>query len=624
MAGGMYTTDPQTGLPVMQTPGGQPLYLPLSPDDMAQAGAQLAPPTGVGPIAPPAPGPDMRVAGPGGGPPGSGLFGIPGMNAGTSPIEPIKQAIGWHDPEKAGAAPGSPLAAQIAAESPPPPAGQAGPQPARIFPGQSRPVGAEQGAPAQGDGTDDPLVRQAMAEAMRGGGGGGPRGLGVTAQTRKYKVQGEIPDAVRQQANDAMGASDAYNEQLAMSLDKRQTQAYEAQQAEYQGRMQAVADQRALQAEQQKHLADFEAKWDAQNAETAQMKAPQMEDYWGSKSTMAKMATALSITLGGALQGLNGGGENPGLKMSNDAIDRWMVEQKDAYQRSKDTGDRMATQYGRMVQSYGSQNRAEQRLRDQAYGVRDAMMQSYAHRIGTPGALEAYNQAQLQSEAERSKMQEKAYADAGAEIEEKLSMQGGGGGGKPKGVLDMLRAGAEAKKLKDTIEGGTGPNPGRGIESGKTESLTAALNTIDAADEITSTLAEMGADDDDTDNPRAGAYDYVTKNIPGTNTRKLGQNLDQSTVALARGIQQTLGKSDNDAKLADQMANGGGGSGRERKAAALRAREKAVASAKIELSGLTPDQRSAFLQALPPDQRAKVQRTFNLDSAPAASEQVVR
>lgn len=468
---------------------------------------------------------------------------------------------------------------------------------------------------------DDPLVRQAMAEAMRGGGGGGPRGLGVTGQTRKYKVAGEVPADVAARTTEALGASDAYNEQLAMSLDRRQGEAYQAQQAEYQGRVQAVAEQRAREQEQQRQLQDFESKWDAQSAETAQMKVPQMEDYWQDKGTMATMATALSITLGGALQGLRGG-QNPGLEMSNQAIERWVSARREEYQRARDQNTDMGNQYARMVQSYGSQNLAEQRLRDQAYGVRDAMMQAYAQKIGTPGALEAYNQAQLQSEAQRAALQQQAYQDAGAEIEEKLTMQGGGGGG-GSSVLKMLRAGAEAKQLRDKIEGNQRADPTRGIEGEKTDAINASLNTIHAADEIARTVGDMGYGEDDTDDPRAGALDYVTKNLPGTNSRKLGQNLDQATNTLARGIQQGLGKSDNDAKLADQMAIGGG-SGRERITAAQRAKSQAIAKLKVELSGVTPQQRDAFIQQLPPDVRQQVSGAFNTNTAPARSEERVR
>ena len=59
MAGGFYTMDPATGLPML--PGG--IALPLTEEELRASGAQLQMPQ----VSRPNMGPDMRVAGPGGG-----------------------------------------------------------------------------------------------------------------------------------------------------------------------------------------------------------------------------------------------------------------------------------------------------------------------------------------------------------------------------------------------------------------------------------------------------------------------------------------------------------------------------------------------------------------------------
>lgn len=614
MPGG-YIIDPATGQAGVQTASGGFLPLPMSPDQLSAAG--LPGPPGM-PPAPPA-GPDMRLT----------------MN--TPPTDP--KTWGNAIPELP-AATQKQQAADIRAQLMPQqqsgehgskpkvpdwmPTGQGakpqrqGVDPSELAVPSAQPSRGEQSA--AGSGVDDPLVRQAMAEAMRGnGGGGGPRGMGITGETRKYQTYqnpGGDPEAVRA-AQEAMGASDKYQEQLAKSLDRRQQQAYEAQQAEFAARSGQLAAQQQRFEQQQSMLQDYQAKRDALMQEAAQLKTPQMEDYWQSRGTFANVMTGLSIALGGALQGLRGG-QNPGLEMSNQAIDRWISSQREAYQRAQGRVTDADNQFAKMVQMFGSENLAADHLREQAWTVRDGMLKSYAEKIGTPTALENYNQAMLQTEAQRAALKAQNSQGAMVDIEQKLSMQGGGGG-KPKGVLDMLRAGAEAKELKGKIEG-DGKEPERPITGDTTDAIGGALDTIVAARGVKGRLQKLGVAEDDTDDPRAGAYDYVTKNIPGTETRRTGQDLDLDTEQLARGAQQFLGKSDNDANLAERQAKGLGGSGRERYQSADRLESKAVRQIKLKVSSMTPDQRRAWLKSLPPDQLQIVESVMSTDARPAGSE----
>jgi hypothetical protein len=451
--------------------------------------------------------------------------------------------------------------------------------------------------------------------------------MAVTGETQKLsRPEAPVDPVLGAQATEAQLASDAYGEQLAMSLNARQQQAYEATQGEYAARAGQMQAQQERFERQQSMLQTYQAKRDELAAEAAQMKTPQMEDYWKSKGTMATMATAVSIVLGGALAGLRGG-QNPGLEMSNQAIDRWIGEQREAYQRAQGRVSDADNQYARMVQSFGSENLAIEHLREQAWTVRDNMLRSYAEKIGTPSALENYNQAMLQTEAQRAELRARASQGAMVEIEQKLSMQGGGGG-RPKGVLDMLRAGAEAKKLTDTI-GGKEQKSGfqREVQNEKVEGITGALEAIEAADEVENALSRLGSDSD-IDDPLSGAWDATAGNIPGTESRATKQRLQQQTRLLARGIQKSLGKSDNDAKLADEMAEGGG-SFSQRRMAAKTARQKSTGSLQTIVSSLTPDQQQTLLRSLEansPSRAAQVRAAISATATPqlAPSEQAVR
>lgn len=620
MAGG-YIIDPETGMPAVQTAGGGFMPIPLSPAELEAAGV----------MAPRPQGPDLRLAmGPGGGAPADLGGADPGMaqfiadQNRQAQIAAMRQQLA---PPPVAAPPVSHPTQdrfqQLEQLGQPRP----GAQPAGVDPstlargggGGGQAPGGE--APASSGGLDDPLVQQAMAEAMRGGGGGGgPRRMGVTGETHKYKgFQAPMDPELAQQASQARLASEGYNEQLAISLRDRQQQAYQSQQSEYAARAgQLQAAQERYEA-QQAMIQDYAAKRDSLIEEARQMKAPDQRTYWQEAGTMGRLTAGLSMVFGGALAGLRGG-PNMGLEATRMAVDDWMRVRKDEYARAQDSAQAAETQLGKLVQQFGSENLALEHMRLQAWEVRDAMLKSYAEKIGTPDALEIYNQAMLQSEAEKAAAAARASQGAEVEIEQKLAMQGGGGGSQP-GVLKMLRAGAEAKKLKDVIAGADGQQPfQREVQNEKVEGITGALEAIEAADEVQHTLKQLDKADDDFDNPLSGPLDFAAR-LPGTDARRQRQALEQQTALLARGLQQSLGKSDNDARLADEMAEGGG-SGRQRFSAAETGKRRAQGKLQNIVASLTPAQQQTLLRSLEtnsPARAAQVRAAIAATANPQAA-----
>lgn len=634
MAGGVYTLDPATGQPLVQTASGAYMPLPLSEEEMRAAGAQLqlpdvpAPPTG----------PDQRLAfnGPGG--PQADLGGADPAMAQFIADQNQRGSIDAFR-QRMGAQP-APAAPPSNTHAPPPdrfaqldqlgqgkPQGPGGVDPRSLArPGEGAPQQGAQGAGPGG--LDDPLVQQAMAEAMRGGGGGGPRRMGVTGETRKLKTSEFAMDpALAAEAQQAQLASEGYNEQLAMSLQRRQQQAYEAQQNEFAMRSGQLAAAQQRYEAQQSMLRDYEAKRDSLLEEARQMKAPDQRDFWQSAGTMGKLTAALSQVFGGALQGLRGG-QNPGLEMTKDVVNSWMQTRREEYDRAQSAADRADTQLGKLVQRFGSENLAMENMRAQAWEVRDAMLKSYAEKIGTPDALETYNKAMLQAEAEKAALRAKASQGAEVEIEQKLSMQGGGGG-KPKTLLDMLRAGAEAKTLKDKITGEGGESGGREVSPEKVNLVNSALATVESSDEVTRLLGEMDAKNADYDDPLGGPVDAL-RSLAGGKYRENRQRLEQSTQVLARNLQASrkMGASDDDREQADKMA-GMGKSGQERRIAAETERAAALGALQTTLASLTPQQQRDLirqLRAKSPERAAQVEAAIGSTAnfRPAASEQVVR
>jgi hypothetical protein len=364
-------------------------------------------------------------------------------------------------------------AAQAAAKASAPTAGPSAVDPSEL----AMPSAGGKAAPSGGGSGPgmDPSVEQVFREALQGGrgGGGGPARLGVTGQTAKYFQAGEVPDEVSAEAEDARADREDFELDAAEQIDLRREQVYKAQQAEHAVRATALEAEHARRAEQQTRLDDYQVKRDALLQEASSLKAPAMADYWGSMSTGAQMMTAASIALGGALQGLRGG-SNPGLEMSNQAIDRWVGTQREEYQRARDGVADADNEYARMVQRFDSENLATANLREQALTVRDAQLRDYAEQMGTPQARQAAQALLLQEQQRRAEGKAQAYAAAGKEIEEKLTLTGGGGGGGSPRLLKALQEAALAQKALHEIHG-TGGKPTANAELAEINKLEASL-----------------------------------------------------------------------------------------------------------------------------------------------------
>jgi hypothetical protein len=156
------------------------------------------------------------------------------------------------------------------------------------------------------------------------------------------------------------------------------------------------------------------------------------------------------------------------------------------------------------------------------------------------------------------------------------------------------------KKLEQDAQNGSGKQP-TPLSSDRTEKLSSYANALQAAHKVKSELAARGVVGDRLDDPTAGVIDRAA-NVESN------EEIKQSTVALAKGLQSAFGKTDRDAADAEAMATGGG-SGRDRYKAAERAEDKLVGNLRTELSTLPPQQQQQILSTLPEDVVKKVLAT---------------
>lgn len=97
----------------------------------------------------------------------------------------------------------------------------------------------------------------------------------------------------------------------------------------------------------------------------------------------ARALAFLSIIAGGALQGKNGGGVNPGLQGMNDVINRSIEVQKENYRRKQEGHAAKETEFERLMKVYGDPRLAEEELRNRHEALAAAYAKKFAMDVGT-------------------------------------------------------------------------------------------------------------------------------------------------------------------------------------------------------------------------------------------------
>lgn len=608
------------------------------------------------PSAPMPQGPDMRVAGPGGGlsDPNSGdPMAAARLMESLQPTPQEKQIAEMRAKLSAPQGPG-------ANEHPTKPS-----QPGWMPSGQARPGGAvdpstlakpRTAAPAQeGKGDEwNPLVRQVFNESR--GGGGGPRRTGVRQEASatvertpgrdmlpEYKWATGLearpdfgdeldPNAPFDAENPAMRARKTGLERGAESAgtsaraayqqeELQQHALYNAQRESLLGQSQLLDENLAAVAKRRERIAALQETADKRMEEAKSFEPRTREQIWQEKGPAAQVMGLLAMAIGGYTQGLGrNGGRNPGLDIINKVLDD--AVESDRYKAEKRTKVGMAAKndYEHALALYGDQEAAALETKNRKLANVMAMTQNMLadrglDQMSKQRGEQMYAAAQQQYLENAQQLYDRLNGVAVKEsISYKPEMAGGGGGGMD--TLARLERAARAKKATDAITGEGGGAPTRSIEGDKLNDVNAAMESLDAADAVERDVRALGVEGSDFDDPTSGPIDAAARIFgTGGDGRRKRQSLEANTKRMARGIQQSLGKSDNDAKLADEMAIGDG-SGLGRVRAAETARKQALGRIQTATAGMTPQQREAFLQALPPERREQLRGAMAATASP--------
>ncbi len=519
------------------------------------------------------------------------------------------------------------------------------------------------GAPApaeQKEGEWNPLVRQVFNEGGRGG--GRPRRTGrreetsVTAERTPGKEllpelkwamglearpQELDPDAAfvaddpkyrGVQTGVTMGADQA-GKSARLDYERQVNQEHARLNAEREGlvqQSQALDDNLSQVAKRRERIAALQDTADKRMEEARSFEPRTRDQVWEDKGPAAQVMGILAMALGGYVQGLGrSGGRNPGFDMVNKVLDDAVEGDRHKADKRMKIGQAARNDYEKALALYGDPEAALLEAKNRKLANVMGMTQNMLADRGLDEVAKQRGE-QLYAAAQQQYLQnaQQLYDQLnGVVVKESINykpeMAGGGGGGMT--LQQRLKNAAEATKNVNIITGKSAENPHqRSIEGDKLNDINGAMEAIDAADSVTRDLRALDVSSD-IDDPLSGPIDAIAGVVgTGGSGRRTRQSLQANTARLARGIQQSLGKSDNDAKLADQMATGDG-SAASRISAAQTARAQGLGRLQTALAGMTPGQRAAFLEGLPPERRALVQEaaTAVARSKRAGSEKAV-
>jgi hypothetical protein len=195
--------------------------------------------------------------------------------------------------------------------------------------------------------------------------------VGGGGVTPAHEVETRGPTLLGQQgvANEAAHQAVSANTQNTENVAQREYEQALAQ--ERQARLREAAMQQSI-AERDQEMSDRQADFDNSVKSLSQM-AVDPNRFWATRSTGQKIASFVSMTLGGFLQGARGG-SNPGMDAINVAIDRDVQAQMSAYQAARDTVNAKQTAFGLAMSKYQNADAARAMARAAALDTVQAQL----------------------------------------------------------------------------------------------------------------------------------------------------------------------------------------------------------------------------------------------------------
>lgn len=189
-----------------------------------------------------------------------------------------------------------------------------------------------------------------------------------------------------------INATQDYDDREQARLDRAKLLQDQQQQVDHAAARRAQVDQ--MIAQKQQVIADRDRELDRLTPQSAR-------EVFEDRSGFAKALSAISIALGGYLQGRNGG-ENMGLKMLNDSIHDEVAAQRARYDEAAGKGREARNDYAQALQIYGTPEAAALDLEMRHNAAAEAVVRNQAQQIENRDSQQAAFQMADQLRAQRA------------------------------------------------------------------------------------------------------------------------------------------------------------------------------------------------------------------------------
>ena len=231
-------------------------------------------------------------------------------------------------------------------------------------------------------------------------------------------------------------AATAQSQEVEAALQQRQ------QQLEQQGA--ELEERRARREAIDRHVEGLRDEIDTREGALRTATNPTEETYWKEQGVVARLISAVSVTLGGYLQGVSKSPNNMGYQMQRDAVNGWIQDQKAKYERLEDHRDASRNAYADAIERYGTPEAAELGMRVESSALADAMLESRLKKAGLYDSLVEVQDRLARNAQDRERMKLQLQTMERGRIVEQWrhipeSVQVVGGGAKPKAIDRMVR-----------------------------------------------------------------------------------------------------------------------------------------------------------------------------------------
>lgn len=153
------------------------------------------------------------------------------------------------------------------------------------------------------------------------------------------------------------------------------------QESFYKRQMDDLAIEQAKRAQLDTKLRTMQSEVELRRKEAERIQDPTSENFWKEKGVIGRVLGAVTMMIGGYLQGSGATADNEGTKLVDRAINGWIADQRTKYEKKDKQATEANNAYAEALARYGTPEAAEADMRMRGYAATVGLMQARARRV---------------------------------------------------------------------------------------------------------------------------------------------------------------------------------------------------------------------------------------------------